>query len=638
MVKITETVLRDGHQSLIATRMATEDMLPILEKMDQVGFFSLEMWGGATFDVCLRYLKEDPWERLRQIRERVKSTKLQMLLRGQNLVGYRHYPDDIVVKFIQKSRDNGIDIFRIFDALNDIRNLELSIKTAKKTGAMVEGTISYTVSPIHTIAKFISFASELKDAGSDIICIKDMSGIITPTAAYDLINALKKEIKLPVHLHTHCTSGMAPMVYLLACEAGVDYLDTAISPFGWGTSQPPTESIVGALKGTPFDTGLNLDIIVEISEHFQKVREKYKSILDPISERVDPKILVHQTPGGMISNLISQLKEQKALDKYDDALKETALVRKDLGYPPLVTPTSQIVGTQAVFNVLMGERYKMISKEVKDYIRGLYGRSPGPIDEELQKKAIGNETPITTRPAESIAPEWDKSLETVKALKQNDQPSDEDVLSYALFPLVAKEFWVNPVREDSNKGNTDENVKDNKGGLSNGANPPQIDKYSSKATLVLELNDKKYSVKVTPSSSGSLKVDVEGRPYDVKVSYSGKVGLKKPAMDVEAKPAAASGEPRPDGREVKSTQPIAPVQTAIEGGVTNVTVPMPGKVVNIKVNLSDKVKRGDVLFILEAMKMQNEICAPCDGVISEITMQVGDNVDNQATLMKIKGM
>ena len=369
MVKITETVLRDGHQSLIATRMATVDMLPILEKMDQVGFFSLEMWGGATFDVCLRYLKEDPWERLRQIRERVKSTKLQMLLRGQNLVGYRHYPDDIVVKFIQKSRDNGIDIFRIFDALNDIRNLELSIKTAKKTGAMVEGTISYTVSPIHTIAKFISFASELKDAGSDIICIKDMSGIITPTAAYDLINALKKEIKLPVHLHTHCTSGMAPMVYLLACEAGVDYLDTAISPFGWGTSQPPTESIVGALKGTPFDTGLNLDIIVEISEHFQKVREKYKSILDPISERVDPKILVHQTPGGMISNLISQLKEQKALDKYDDALKETALVRKDLGYPPLVTPTSQIVGTQAVFNVLLGERYKMISKEVKDYIK-----------------------------------------------------------------------------------------------------------------------------------------------------------------------------------------------------------------------------------------------------------------------------
>jgi len=615
MVKITETVLRDGHQSLIATRMATEDMLPILEKMDQVGFFSLEMWGGATFDVCLRYLKEDPWQRLRQIRERVKSTKLQMLLRGQNLVGYRHYPDDIVVKFIQKSRDNGIDIFRIFDALNDIRNLELSIKTAKRAGAMVEGTISYTVSPVHTIAKFISFASELKEAGSDIICIKDMSGIITPTAAYDLINALKKEIKLPVHLHTHCTSGMAPMVYLLACEAGVDYLDTAISPFGWGTSQPPTESIVGALKGTPFDTGLNLDIIVEISEHFQKVREKYKSILDPISERVDPRILVHQTPGGMISNLISQLKEQKALDRYDEALKETALVRKDLGYPPLVTPTSQIVGTQAVFNVILGERYKMISNEVKDYIKGLYGRSPGPIDEELQKKAIGSETPITTRPAESIAPEWDKSLEVVKALKQSDQPSDEDVLAYALFPLVAKEFWANPAVADSPTAPA-------VSASPHSPSPGTQGLGSSKATLVLELNNKKYSVSVTPTSSEMLNIDVEGRPYEVKVSYP-KGAKTKESVKTEVKTKASEA------------QPVASVQA--EGGVTNVTVPMPGKVVNIKVKQSDKVKKGDVLFILEAMKMQNEICSPCDGVISEITMQVGDNVDNQTTLIKIKG-
>ncbi len=630
MVKITETVLRDGHQSLIATRMATSDMLPILEKMDQVGFFSLEMWGGATFDVCLRYLKDDPWVRLRQIRERVKSTKLQMLLRGQNLVGYRHYPDDIVVKFIQKSRDNGIDIFRIFDALNDIRNLELSIKTAKKTGAMVEGTISYTVSPVHTIAKFISFAGELKDAGSDIICIKDMSGIITPTAAYDLINALKKEIKLPVHLHTHCTSGMAPMVYLLACEAGVDYLDTAISPFGWGTSQPPTESIVGALKGTPFDTGLNLDTIVEISEYFQKVREKYKAILDPISERVDPKILVHQTPGGMISNLISQLKEQNAMDKYDEALKETALVRKDLGYPPLVTPTSQIVGTQAVFNVILGERYKMISNEVKDYIKGLYGRSPGPIDEALQKKAIGSETPITTRPAESIAPEWEKSLETVKALKQTDQPSDEDVLAYALFPLVAKEFWANPaVATPVSGGVAPAPTGVNSGGPA-GAAPakdvavPAVNTHSSKATLVLELNNKKYLVSVTPTSSDRLNVDVEGRPYEVKVSYPKGAEIEESVKtEVTTKASGA--------------QPSSSTLTLTEGGVTNVTVPMPGKVVNIKVKQSDKVKKGDVLFILEAMKMQNEICAPCDGGISEILIKVGDTVDNQTTLMKIKG-
>ncbi|MFH1230330.1 MAG: pyruvate carboxylase subunit B, partial [Planctomycetota bacterium] len=394
MVKLTETVLRDGHQSLIATRMKTADMLPIVEKLDNVGFFSLEMWGGATFDVCLRYLKEDPWERLTEIRKRVKNTKLQMLLRGQNLVGYRHYPDDIVVKFIQKARDNGIDIFRIFDALNDIRNLALSIQTAKKAGAMVEGTISYTVSPVHTIEKYAKFAFELKDAGADIICIKDMSGIISPTAAYDLVNILKKEVKLPVHLHAHCSSGMAPICYLTACEAGVDYLDTAISPFAWGTSQPPTESIVGAFKGTPFDTGLDLNVLVEITEYFQKVKERYKTFLDPISERVDPKILVHQIPGGMISNLISQLKEQKALDKYDEVLKETALVRKELGYPPLVTPTSQIVGTQAVFNVVMGERYKMISKEVKDYIKGLYGHPPGIIDDGIKKKAIGAEEPI----------------------------------------------------------------------------------------------------------------------------------------------------------------------------------------------------------------------------------------------------
>jgi pyruvate carboxylase subunit B len=441
MVKITETVLRDGHQSLIATRMGTEDMLPILGKLDKVGFFSLEMWGGATFDVSLRYLKEDPWHRLREIRKLIKNTKLQMLLRGQNLVGYRHYPDDIVVKFVQKAKDNGIDVFRIFDALNDIRNLEIAIKAAKKAGAIVEGAISYTISPVHTIEKYLKFGFELKDSGADIICIKDMSGIISPVPAYDLINVLKKEVKLPVHLHTHCSSGMAPIACLTACEAGVDYLDTAISPFGWGTSQPPTESIVGALRGTPFDTGLDLNLLIEIAEYFQKVKDKYRQFLDPIAERIDSRILVHQTPGGMISNLISQLKEQNALDKYDEVLKETARVRKELGYPPLVTPTSQIVGTQAVFNVILGERYKMISKEVMDYIKGLYGRAPAEIDEEVRKKAIGDEQPITTRPATLLSPEWEKSLQETKKQLDSQTPSEEDVLSYALFPLITKEFW-----------------------------------------------------------------------------------------------------------------------------------------------------------------------------------------------------
>ena len=346
---------------------------------------------------------------------------------------------------------------------------------------------------------------------------------------------------------------------------------------------------------------------------------------------------MHQTPGGMISNLISQLKEQKALNKYDDALKETALVRKDLGYPPLVTPTSQIVGTQAVFNVMLGARYKIISKEVKDYIRGLYGRSPGPIDEALQKKAIGDETPIKVRPAESIAPEWDKSLEVVKALKQIEQPSDEDVLAYALFPLVAKEFWANPPAVTPP---VSEGVSVNGSPTVTGQQQDTGNQNSSKASLVLELNNKKYSVKVTPSLSNDdktiLKVDVEGKPYEVKVSYTGKAVLKKPAMDVEAKPVAASGESRTDGREVKSVQTLAP-DPVVESGVTNVTVPMPGKVVNIKVNQFDKVKRGEILFILEAMKMQNEICAPCDGTISDISIQVGDNVDNQSTVIKIRG-
>lgn len=436
-VQITETVLRDGHQSLIATRMRTADMLPILEKLDQVGYFSLEAWGGATFDVCLRYLNEDPWQRLKEIKARVKHTKLQMLLRGQNLVGYRHYPDDIVIKFVAKAKEYGIDIFRIFDAVNDIRNMTTSIKAAKKAGATVEGAISYTISPVHTIKQYIKFALELKTAGADIICIKDMAGLISPAAAYELVSALKKEVQLPLHLHAHCTSGMAPIAYLKACEAGVAILDTTISPFAGGTAQPPTETIVGALKDTPYDTGLNLELLIHICEYFQKIREKYLSILDPIAERIDPKIMLHQIPGGMLSNLVSQLKEQNALDKYAAVLEETVRVRKDLGYPPLVTPTSQIVGSQAVFNVLTGQRYQIISKEVKDYIRGLYGRPPAPINKEVQKKAIGNEEPIKGRPADRLAPEFDKCREAIKSYSNRD----EDVLSYALFPQVALEFF-----------------------------------------------------------------------------------------------------------------------------------------------------------------------------------------------------
>lgn len=407
-VRITETILRDGHQSLLATRMRTDDMLPVAEKLDAVGYYSLEMWGGATFDVCLRFLNEDPWERLRSLRKKIKKTNLQMLLRGQNLVGYRHYPDDAVTKFVEMAAKNGIDVFRIFDAVNDIRNVELAIKVAKKQDKTVEGTICYTVSPVHTVEQYIVMAKELAALDCDIICIKDMAGFISPKDAYDITSAIKKEVGLPVHLHSHCSSGMAPMAYMRACEAGVDILDTALSPLAWGTSQPPTEAVVGALKGTDYDTGLDVALLTEIAAHFWKVKEKYKAILDPIAERIDTNVLVHQIPGGMLSNLVSQLKEQKAMDKYDEVLKETARVRKDLGYPPLVTPTSQIVGTQAVFNVVLGERYKMISKEVKDYIRGLYGRPPAPIDPEVRKKAIGDEKPITCRPADLLSPEYEK--------------------------------------------------------------------------------------------------------------------------------------------------------------------------------------------------------------------------------------
>jgi len=622
MVKITETVLRDGHQSLIATRMRTEDMLPIVEKMDKVGFFSLEMWGGATFDVCLRFLNEDPWERIRKIRGLVKNTKLQMLLRGQNLVGYRHYPDDVVIKFVQKSRDNGIDIFRIFDALNDIRNVETAIRAAKKTGATVEGAISYTVSPIHTIEKYVKFAFELKELGSDIICIKDMSGIITPTAAYDLINMLKKEVNLPVHLHTHCASGMAPIVYLTACEAGVDYLDTAVSPFGWGTSQPPTESIVGALKGTPFDTGLDLNIIVEVSEYFQKVRDKYRALVDPISERIDPKIMIHQIPGGMMSNLISQLKEQDAMDKLPLVLEETAKVRKDLGYPPLVTPTSQMVGTQAVFNVVLGERYKMISNEVKDYVKGLYGKPPGQIEESVRHKAIGSEEPISNRPADNIQPEWQSNRQEVKELLGSDNPSDEEVFCYALFPVIAKEFWARRAAGLEPEMPQDEVVT---------AGPDS--ENAGNGNLVLELDNQKYSIKITPQKDKgkhkALSVEIKGRKYEVNVLTAPRP-VKAETLASQSKPVKADSCPKA-GNNITIALPDTKT-----GAAVNVMVPMSGKIVSIKVREGDRVKKGDMLFILEAMKMQNEIGSPADGIVKSIAIKTGDNVDNQASLMQIE--
>ena len=438
-VGITETVCRDAHQSLIATRMTTEEMLPALPMLDKIGYHSLEVWGGATFDACLRFLNEDPWERLRKIRAAAPKTKLQMLFRGQNILGYRHYADDIVEYFVQKSVANGIDIIRIFDALNDVRNLQTAINATKKEKGHVQAAISYTISPVHNNEFFVKLAKEYENCGADSICIKDMAGLLTPYNAFELVSALKKAVKIPIQLHTHYTSGVASMTYLKAIEAGVDVVDCALSPLAMGTSQPPTEPLVETLKGTKYDTGLDLDALTEVSDYFKPLREKYlaSGLMNTKVLGVDINTLKYQVPGGMLSNLVSQLKQQGKEDKFDEVLKEIPRVRKDLGYLPLVTPTSQIVGTQAVLNVIMGERYKMVSNETKGICRGEYGRTPVPIDEEFRKKIIGNEKAITCRPADLLKPELDNMRkECAEWIEQ-----DEDVLSYALFGQVAVKFF-----------------------------------------------------------------------------------------------------------------------------------------------------------------------------------------------------
>lgn len=438
-VKITETVLRDSHQSLIATRMTTEEMLPILETMDEVGYHSLEAWGGATFDACMRFLNEDPWERLRKIRERVKKTKLQMLFRGQNILGYRHYSDDVVEYFVQKSIANGIDIIRIFDALNDPRNLKTAINATKKEGGHVQAAFSYTTGPVYTLEYFANYAKQLEEMGADSICIKDMAGLLKPYDAYDLVKALKEAVKVPIQLHTHYTSGLASMTLLKAVEAGVDIIDTAISPMAMGTSQAPTESLVAALAGTEYDTGISLDQLDPITKYFTPLREKYLASgqLNPKALKVDVNALRYQVPGGMLSNLMSQLAQAGKSDQLTAVLEEVPRVRADVGYPPLVTPSSQIVGTQAVFNVIMGERYKTTTKEFRGLVRGEYGKTPVEIDPAFVKKIIGDEERITYRPADALKPE----LETLRAEIAPYLEQDEDVLSYALFPEVSKKFF-----------------------------------------------------------------------------------------------------------------------------------------------------------------------------------------------------
>lgn len=437
-IQFTETVLRDGQQSLIATRMPTSDMLPILKTMDQAGYHALEMWGGATFDACLRFLNEDPWERLRAIRKEVKKTKLQMLLRGQNLLGYKNYADDVVADFVTKSVENGIDILRLFDALNDVRNLETAIRAAKAAGGHCQTAISYTTSQIHTVDYFVDLTNKMADLGADSICIKDMAGVLTPQTGYELVSRIKDAVDLPLEVHTHATSGIAEMTYLKVAEAGADIIDTAISSFAGGTSQPATESVAIALEDCGFTTGLDLQKVAEIAEHFNPVRDRFREegLLNPKVKDIEPKTLIYQVPGGMLSNLLSQLTEQGLQDKYEEVLAEVPKVRADLGYPPLVTPLSQMVGTQALMNVISGERYKLVPSEIKDYVKGLYGQSPAPISEEIKETIIGDAEVITVRPADLLAPQLPAFKEEIAEYAK----SEEDVLMYALFPQQAQDF------------------------------------------------------------------------------------------------------------------------------------------------------------------------------------------------------
>jgi oxaloacetate decarboxylase alpha subunit len=434
-LKITETVLRDAHQSLLATRMRTEHMLPIAAKLDKVGFHSVEMWGGATFDSAMRFLNENPWERIRLLRKEMPNTPFQMLLRGQNVVGYKHYPDDILERFVVRAKANGMDIFRIFDALNDVRNMEKAMEYVKREGGHVQATICYTISPVHDLASFARLGMQLADLGADSICIKDMAGMITPYAAYELVSKLKKSLSLPIQLHVHSTSGMGDAALIKAADAGVDVVDTAISALAGITSQPVTESLVASLKGRARDTGLELGLLAEIAAYFAEVRKHYVQFESGM-QSVDVRVLQYQIPGGMLSNLISQLREQNASDKFEKVIAEVPKVRAEMGYPPLVTPSSQIVGTQATLNVMFGQRYKMIPQEVKNYVRGYYGRPPAPIDPEVRRKAIGDEQPIDCRPADLLQPGFEQAKAEIGDLARDE----EDILSYALFPQVARPF------------------------------------------------------------------------------------------------------------------------------------------------------------------------------------------------------
>ncbi|GGJ78696.1 sodium-extruding oxaloacetate decarboxylase subunit alpha [Pseudomonas matsuisoli] len=598
-IHVTDTILRDAHQSLLATRMRLEDMLPICDKLDKVGYWSLEVWGGATFDACVRFLKEDPWERLRALREALPNTRLQMLLRGQNLLGYRHYSDDVVEAFVERAAENGIDVFRIFDAMNDVRNLETAIAAVKKTGKHAQGTICYTTSPVHTVEAFVAQAKRMAELGVDSIAIKDMAGLLTPFATGDLVKALKQALTLPVFIHSHDTAGVASMCQLKAVENGADHIDTAISSMAWGTSHPGTESMVAALRGTEYDTGLDLELIQDIGMYFHAVRKKYHQFESEFTG-VDTRVQVNQVPGGMISNLANQLKEQGALNRINEVFDEIPKVRKDLGYPPLVTPTSQIVGTQAVFNVLAGERYKTITNEVKLYLQGRYGKAPGEICELLRKRAIGNEDVIEVRPADLLKPELHRLRADIGELAK----SEEDVMTFAMFPDIGRKFLEQRAA---------------------GTLEPEV------LLPIPEAGAPAASAEGVPTE---FVIDVHGESYRVDITGVGVRGEGKRQiyLTIDGMPEEVVFESLNEyvgdgsGSKRKSA-----------GGPGDVSTSMPGNIVDVLVKEGDTVKAGQAVLITEAMKMETEIQAPIAGTVKAVHVAKGDRVNPGEVLVEIEG-
>lgn len=582
-IKITDVVLRDAHQSLFATRLRIDDMLPICEKLDKVGYWSLESWGGATFDACIRFLGEDPWDRIRELKKAMPNTRQQMLLRGQNLLGYRHYGDDVVDKFVERAVTNGVDVFRVFDAMNDPRNLKRAMEAVRKQGAHAQGTISFTTSPVHTTENWLSLSKQIEDMGADSIAIKDMSGILTPYDAFELISQMKSTLDIPVSLHAHATSGLSSMTQLKAIEAGVDHIDTAISSMSMTYGHSPTEALVAALQGTERDSGLDLELLEEIATYFRGIRKKYSQFEGQL-RGTDTRILIAQVPGGMLTNMEGQLKEQGAADKFDDVLAEIPKVRKDLGYIPLVTPTSQIVGTQAVLNVLTGERYKSISKETQAILKGEYGAAPAAFDENLQKRVLDGAEPITCRPADLLENELDKltseleGIASEKGIALADQKVD-DVLTYALFPQIGLKFL-------ENRGNADAFEP-----APTAADTAAKSKADS-GTYTVEVNGKSYVAAV--DAKGTVSVTVNGKTYNTAVTEGGDVSTSS------APSVASSG--------------------------VEVPAPLAGNIFKVLVQPGDVVEEGQTVMILEAMKMETEVSAPQAGTVSGVSVAEGDSV------------